>query len=150
MCLSLEKRSKNLGSIFNSTFSLPMMASTNTLRSLRTPNSGRLKSCSSLFLVAAARKTPSVSWKTILLLGYVLTNTYQANSAYFQVSQMAYNLSLSLQHDMGLVQKHSTNPKRPRLYQSWKWKTFRFLILNRAGRIAWEQGTKVLYFIWPR
>ena len=67
---------------------------------------------------------------------------------------MAYNLSLSLQHDMGLVQKHSTNPKRPRLYQSWKWKTFRFLILNRAGRIGWEQGTKVLYLtpleIMPR
>jgi hypothetical protein len=32
--------------------------------------------------------------------GYVPTKTYQANSAYFQVSQMAYNLSLSLQHEM--------------------------------------------------
>jgi hypothetical protein len=63
---------------------------------------------------------------------------------------MAYNLSLSLQHDMGLVQKHSSNPKRPRLYQSWKWKTFRFLILNRAGRIAWEQGTKVLYLTFSK
>ncbi len=66
--------------------------------------------------------------------GYAPAYTYQANSAYFQVSQMAYNLSLSLQHEMGLVKKHSTNPKKTRFYQGWKWKTFRFLILNRAGR----------------
>ena len=26
-----------------------------------------------------------------------------------------------------------------------KWKTFKFLVLNRAGRIAWEDGKKVLY-----
>jgi hypothetical protein len=77
--------------------------------------------------------------------GSVPTNTYQANSAYMQVSQMAYNLSLSLQHEMGLVKKHSTNPKNTRFYQGWKWKTFRFLVLNRAGRIGWEQGSKVLY-----
>jgi hypothetical protein len=82
--------------------------------------------------------------------GYVPTNTYQANSAYFQVSQMAYNLSLSLQHEMGLVKRHSTNPKRTRFYQGWKWKTFRFLILNRAGRIGWEQGTKVLYLTFNK
>jgi len=82
--------------------------------------------------------------------GYVPTNTYQANSAYFQVSQMAYNLSLSLQHEMGLVEKHSTNPKRTRFYQGWKWKTFRFLILNRAGRIGWDQGTKVLFLTFNK
>jgi hypothetical protein len=82
--------------------------------------------------------------------GYVPTNTYQANSAYFQVSQMAYNLSLSLQHEMGLVKKHSINPKRTRFYQGWKWKTFRFLILNRAGRIGWDRGTKVLYLTFNK
>jgi hypothetical protein len=82
--------------------------------------------------------------------GYVPTNTYQANSAYFQVSQMAYNLSLSLQHEMGLMKKHSTNPKRTRFYQGWKWKTFRFLILNRAGRIGWDRGTKVLYLTFNK
>lgn len=49
------------------------------------------------------------------------------------------------QHEMGLVKKHSTHPKSLRFYQGWKWKTFRFLILNPAGRIAWEQGSKVLY-----
>ena len=82
--------------------------------------------------------------------GYVPTNTYQANSAYFQVSQMAYNLSLSLQHEMGLVKKHLTTPKRTRFYQGWKWKTFRFLILNRAGRIGWERGTKVLHLTFNK
>lgn len=82
--------------------------------------------------------------------GTVPTNTYQANSAYFQVSQMAYNLSLSLQHEMGLVKKHATNPKRTRFYQGWKWKTFRFLILNRAGRIGWDQGTKILYLTFNK
>jgi hypothetical protein len=98
-----------------------------------------------LFISGRSGQENSLSeLKDDFAFGYVPTNTYQANSAYFQVSQMAYNLSLSLQHDMGLVQKHSTNPKRTRLYQSWKWKTFRFLILNRAGRIGWEQGTKVL------
>jgi hypothetical protein len=25
-----------------------------------------------------------------------------------------------------------------------EWRTFRFLILNRAGRIAWDKGKKVL------
>lgn len=82
--------------------------------------------------------------------GYVPTNIYQANSAYFQISQMAYNLSLSLQHEMGLVKKHSTNPKRTRFYQGWKWKTFRFLILNRAGRIGWDQGSKILYLTFNK
>jgi hypothetical protein len=72
------------------------------------------------------------------------TNTYQANSAYMQMSQMAYNLSISMQHDMGLSKKQASNPKHSRLYQLIEWKTFRFLIVNRAGRIAWEEGKKVL------
>ena len=75
----------------------------------------------------------------------VPTNTYQANTAYMQVSQMAYNLSVSMQHDMGLAKKKQSNPKRTRFYQGWKWKTFRFLILDRAGRIGWDHGTKVLH-----
>ena len=75
----------------------------------------------------------------------VPTNTYQANTAYMQVSQMAYNLSVSMQHDMGLAKKKQSNPKRTRFYQGWKWKTFRFLILDRAGRIGWDHGSKVLH-----
>lgn len=75
---------------------------------------------------------------------HIPTNTYQANSAYMQMSQMAYNLSISMQHGMGLTRKHPSNPKTTRIYRTMEWKTFRFLILNRAGRIAWDCGKKVL------
>ena len=64
------------------------------------------------------------------------TNAYQANSAYMQMSQMAYNLSISMQHSMGMSTDRDTKGKSTRRFKSMKWKTFRFLILNRAGRIA--------------
>jgi hypothetical protein len=38
---------------------------------------------------------------------HIPTNTYQANSAIMQISQMAYNLSISMQHSMGLVKKRN-------------------------------------------
>jgi len=49
-----------------------------------------------------------------------------------------------MQHSMGLTKKQKTNRKRTRLYRRIEWKTFRFLILNRAGRIVHNQGKKVL------
>ena len=82
--------------------------------------------------------------KTNFAFDQVPTNTYQANSAYLQMSQMAYNLSISIQHGMGLSKKRKSNPKCTRLYKTMEWKTFKFLILNRAGRIAWDDGKKVL------
>jgi len=30
------------------------------------------------------------------------------------------------------------------------WKTFRLLILNRAGKIGWEQGAKVLHLTFNK
>ena len=75
---------------------------------------------------------------------HIPTNTYQANSAFMQISQMAYNLSISMQHSMGLVKKRKQHQKHTRLYRSMEWKTFKFLILNRAGRISWSAGKKVL------
>lgn len=83
--------------------------------------------------------------KTNFAFDSIPTNTYQANSAYMQLSQMAYNLAVSMQHDMGLARKNKKNPKTTRKYRIMGWKTFRFLILNRAGRIALENGKKVLY-----
>jgi hypothetical protein len=82
--------------------------------------------------------------KTSFAFDHIPTNTYQANSAYMQMSQMAYNLGISMQHSMGLSKKNPSNPKCTRLYKVREWKTFRFLIINRAGRIAWDQGKKVL------
>lgn len=61
-----------------------------------------------------------------------------------QISQMAYNLSISMQQSMGLAKERKINLKHTRLYRLMEWKTFKFLILNRAGRIAWAVGEKVL------
>jgi hypothetical protein len=82
--------------------------------------------------------------KTGFAFDHIPTNTYQANSAYMQVSQMAYNLATSMQHSMGLAKKRASNKKCTRLFQHMEWKTIRFLLINRAGRIAWENGTKIL------
>lgn len=72
----------------------------------------------------------------------ILTNTYQANSIYMQMSQMAYNLAVSMQHDMVLARKNKKKPKTTRQYRIMGWKIFRFLILNPAGRIALEKWKK--------
>ena len=61
-----------------------------------------------------------------------------------QMNQMAYNLATSMQHDMGLAKKRSKNRKKTRIYKAMEWKTIRFLLINRAGRISWEKGVKVL------
>jgi hypothetical protein len=82
--------------------------------------------------------------KTSFAFDHIPTNTYQANSVYMQMSQMAYNLSISMQHSMGISTDRDTKGKSTRRFKSMKWKTFRFLILNRAGRIAWRNGTKVI------
>ena len=63
---------------------------------------------------------------------------------------MAYNQSISMQHEMGLARKHRANPKTTRLFRTMKWKTFKFLILNRAGRIAWDDGRIVLYLTYNK
>jgi hypothetical protein len=78
------------------------------------------------------------------------TMAYQANSAYLQISQMAFNQSISMQHEMGLSRRHRANPKTTRIFKTMKWKTFKFLILNRAGRIAWDDGKKVLYLTYNK
>ena len=60
------------------------------------------------------------------------------------MSQMAYNLAISMQHDMGLANKRAKNKKKTRIFKTMKWKTVRFLLINRAGRINWIKGVKVL------
>ena len=56
-----------------------------------------------------------------------------------QMSQMAYNLSISMQHSMGMAKIRDAKGKSTRMFKNLEWKTFRFLILNRAGRIAWRK-----------
>ena len=98
-----------------------------------------------LFVAGRSAQENSIGdLKSSFAFDSVPTNTYQANSAYMQISQMAYNLSISMQQDMGLSTKQSPNRKKTRIYRIMEWRTFRFLILNKAGRIAWEDGKKVL------
>ena len=82
--------------------------------------------------------------KSSFAFDHIPTNQYQANSAYMQISQMAYNLATSMQHNMGLAKERAKNKKKTRIFKTMEWKTIRFLLINRAGRISWEKGVKVL------
>jgi len=82
--------------------------------------------------------------KSSFAFDHIPTNQYQANSAYMQISQMAYNQAISMQHDMGLASSRAKNKKKTRIFKTMKWKTVRFLLINRAGRINWVNGVKVL------
>jgi hypothetical protein len=98
-----------------------------------------------LFVSGRSAQENSISeLKNSFAFDHVPTNNYQANSAYMQMSQMAYNLATSMQHDMGIVKKRTENKKNTRIFKTMEWKTIRFLLINRAGRIAWENGIKVL------
>jgi hypothetical protein len=82
--------------------------------------------------------------KSSFAFDHIPTRQYQANSAYMQMSQMAYNLATSMQHNMGLAKKRNKTKKKTRVFKTMEWKTIRFLLINRAGRISWEKGVKVL------
>ena len=98
-----------------------------------------------MFVSGRSAQENSISeLKTSFAFDHIPTNTYQANSAYMQMSQMAYNLSISMQHSMGMSTGRDAKGKSTRKFKNMKWKTFRFLILNRAGRIAWRDGVKVI------
>ncbi len=98
-----------------------------------------------LFVCGRSAQENSISeLKTSFAFDHIPTNLYQANSAYQQISQMAYNLATSLQLTTGLAKKRVENKKSTRLFQAMEWKTIRFLLINRAGRIVWNNGSKVL------
>ena len=98
-----------------------------------------------LFVSGRSAQENSISeLKTSFAFDHIPTNTYQANSAYMQISQLAYNLSISMQHSMGMAKNRDAKGKSTRMFKNLEWKTFRFLVLNRAGRIAWREGIKVI------
>lgn len=98
-----------------------------------------------LFVSGRSAQENSISeLKTSFAFDHIPTNVYQANSAYQQISQMAYNVATSMQMSTGLAKKRAENKKNTRLFQTKEWKTIRFLLINRAGRIAWDDGVKVL------
>ncbi|HME90488.1 MAG TPA: IS1380 family transposase [Myxococcaceae bacterium] len=76
-------------------------------------------------------------------LDVVPTNHYGANSAWQQLSVLAHNLFRNLQLDTGAEPK-PRSPKRTYAYLLQSIRTFRFLVIARAGRLTRIDGRNVL------
>jgi hypothetical protein len=79
-------------------------------------------------------------------LDVVPTNHYGANSAWLQLSILAHNLMRSFQLHSTLATPKPRSPKRTYSYRIASMKTLRFLLINRAARLARISGCKVLRF----
>jgi len=79
-------------------------------------------------------------------LDVVPTNHYGANSAWLQLSVLAHNLMRSFQLHSSLAPPKPPSWKRTYSYRIASMKTLRFLIINRAARLARISGRKVLRF----
>src|SRR6266403_674808 len=76
-------------------------------------------------------------------LDVVPTKHYGANSAWQQLSVLAYNLARSFQLDTGVVPRRRSR-KRTYTYVLWSMRTLRFTLVARAGRLARIGGRQVL------
>jgi hypothetical protein len=76
-------------------------------------------------------------------LDVVPTNHYGANSAWQQLSVLAHNLFRNLQLDTGAEPK-PRSPKRTYAYLLQSIRTFRFLVIARAGRLTRIDSRNVL------
>jgi Transposase DDE domain group 1 len=79
-------------------------------------------------------------------LDAVPTNHYGANSAWLQLCVLAHNLMRSFQLHLGLATPKPSSRKRTYSYRIASMKTLRFLLINRAARLARISGRKVLRF----
>ena len=79
-------------------------------------------------------------------LDVVPTNHYGANSAWLQLSILAHNLMRSFQLHSTLATPKPRSLKRTYSYRIASIKTLRFLLINRAARLARISGRKVLRF----
>jgi len=79
-------------------------------------------------------------------LDVVPTNHYGANSAWLQLSILAHNLMRSFQLHSTLATPKPPSRKRTYSYRIASMKTLRFLLINRAARLARISGRKVLPF----
>ncbi len=79
-------------------------------------------------------------------LDVVPTNHYGANSAWLQLSILAHNLMRSFQLHSTLATPKPRSRKRTYSYRIASMKTLRFLLINRAARLAPISGRKVLRF----
>src|SRR5215813_1983113 len=76
-------------------------------------------------------------------LDVVPTNHYGANSAWQQLSVLAHNLFRNFQLDTGAARK-ARSRKRTYAYLLQSTRTFRFLVISRAGRLTRIDGRNVL------
>ena len=79
-------------------------------------------------------------------LDAVPTNHYGANSAWQQLCVLAHNLMRSFQLHLSLATPKPPSRKRTYAYRIASMKTLRFLLINRAARLARISGRKVLRF----
>jgi Transposase DDE domain group 1 len=79
-------------------------------------------------------------------LDTVPTNHYGANSAWLQLCILAHNLMRSFQLHLSLATLKPLSRKRTYAYRIASMKTLRFLLINRAARLARISGRKVLRF----
>ena len=79
-------------------------------------------------------------------LEVVPTNHYGANSAGLQLSILAHNLMRSFQLHSTLATPKPRSRKRTYSYRIASMKTLRFLLINRAARLARISGRKILRF----
>jgi hypothetical protein len=79
-------------------------------------------------------------------LDVVPSNHYGANRAWLQLSILAHNLMRSFQLHTTLATPKPRSRKRTYSYRIASMKTLRFLLINRAARLARISGRKVLRF----
>lgn len=72
------------------------------------------------------------------------TKEYQANSAYQQISLLAYNLIRNFQIDTGLAQSRPKTASRTNIFSFDSLKTLRFEFIAVAGRVVNSSGKKIL------
>jgi hypothetical protein len=72
------------------------------------------------------------------------TKEYQANSAYQQISLLAYNLIRNFQIDTGLAQSRPKTVSRTNIFSFDSLKTLRFEFIAVAGRVVNSSGKKIL------
>jgi hypothetical protein len=99
-----------------------------------------------ILLSQASPGAPFAELKGEFALDVVPTNHYGANSAWLQLSILAHNLMRSFQLHSKLATPKPRSPKRTYSYRIASMKTLRFLLINRAARLARISGCKVLRF----
>jgi hypothetical protein len=93
-----------------------------------------------------AQETTFAELKGEVALDVVPTNHYGANSAWLQRSILAHNLMRSFQLHSTLATPKPRSRKRTYSYRIASMKTLRFLLINRAARLARISGRQVLRF----